>query len=478
MVSVKVQEDVSRRPHQRFSPVHLRMLLTEISVMGKFAFPIVFAQAGLMSLSVVDTLMLGRVGAVELAGSGVARSIFWLVAMFSMGMMAALDVIASQALGSGHHRDLNRILANGIKFSLWLSLFIVPVLILFSFVLPLFGYDRLVEKHAQTYLVTFAFGLPFIVLFTAMQRYAQSQRRTHAIVVIVVITNIINYVVSEVLIFGGLGIPAFGVLGAGCAATLSRAAMCLMVAIVTVKHVRAQNISVKFSLRSLVMIDRVFFKTMVRLGLPAGAYQAFESGAFSIITIFAAKLGSYETAAHQIVLIISSFTYTIPVGLANAAAFRVGHFVGIGDNLRARSAGNAAIIIAVMIMLCSACVLYFAPLTILSWFTLDPNVIAVAKDVIVFAAMFQVFDALQGCTVGALRGAGNTAYASVIGAVGFYGIALPLGLFLCFSMQLRVTGLWIGLVIGLFCIAVAAVYGWLTTTPERVLSSTISANVG
>lgn len=421
-----------------------------------------------MFMGVIETALIGRLGAAELAGTGVARSVFWLVTIFGFGMLSAVDILASHALGAKQTKALGEIFAHGFSIAVWLSIILTSAFLLIMPALHWFNYDPKILLHAQTYLIPVAFGLPFMLVFSFMQRYWQSQNLSRPVVLIVIGANIITFVLNEILIFGRFGISPMGVFGAGIAMTTARVFMCVTLLLITIKKFRNAQVPMNFRLSRLLKVDTNYARKFLRYGLPAGLQLACEVGLFSIIMILAAKLTPAEAAAHQIVLIICSFTYMVPLGLANAAAFRVGHFVGESNFRMAKISGFVAIGIGVVFMSISASTLFAFPSAVLSLFTSDANVLAFATRILIFAAFFQIIDAIQGCTIGALRGAGNTAFASVVSLIGFYPIGLVLGFTLCFYAGLRLEGLWIGLFTGLLFIAVAVLYYWHTITPVAV----------
>lgn len=450
------------------------IVVQEIPAMAKFAFPIVFAQAGFMFMGVIDTAMMGRLGPAELAGTGVARSLFWMVAIFACGILSAIDIMASQALGAKRSSHLNDILIDGLKFTVWMSVIFTPLLFILVQCLGYFNYEPAILANARAYLSLVSLSLPFMLIFTAMQRYWQSQKVTKPILYIVIMANIIHYAVNEVLIFGKFGISPLGIYGAGVATNISRGFMCITLGWLTLSDFRRRKLNLAMNPARLFAIDRSFIKKMIRFGVPAAAHQAFEVSVFSLITLLAAKLTATEAAAHQIVLIICSFSYMFPVGLANAAAFRVGHLVGQGEMEMAKWSGHVAIFLGTAFMLMSALTLMLIPRWILSIFTSDSHVIEVAMGIVVFGATFQIFDAVQGCAIGALRGAGNTTYAPMVSAIGFYPIALLVGSILCFHFEMRLMGLWIGLAMGLLFIALSVLYLWITIKPVSLFSPNAS----
>jgi MATE family multidrug resistance protein len=192
---------------------------------------------------------------------------------------------------------------------------------------------------------------------------------------------------------------------------------------------------------------------MLRIGLPIGFQYLFEVGVFSTVALIMGRLGPVPAGAHQIAINIASLTFMVPLGVSSAASVLVGRAVGAGDGGAARRAGIAALIAGVGFMSLSAAVLGFAPGLLARAYTPDPMVLALAASLIPIAGVFQVFDGTQVVAIGVLRGAGDTRTPLIVSLLGYWGFALPLGLWLGFRAGWGPVGLWWGLVGGLMVVA-------------------------
>ncbi|MGH7967425.1 MAG: MATE family efflux transporter, partial [Limisphaerales bacterium] len=165
-------------------------------------------------------------------------------------------------------------------------------------------------------------------------------------------------------------------------------------------------------------------------------------------------------AAHHVSLMMASFTFMFPLGFSAAAAVRVGNFVGAGQPERARAAGWLCIGISIAVMSCFALGYLAFPHRLLQLFTHDSAVVEIGAKILMLVALFQVADGIQVCTTGALRGLGNTRSAMIANLIGHYPIGLALGLLFCFGFRLGVTGLWVGLAVGLISVAAMLLRAW------------------
>jgi len=218
-------------------------------------------------------------------------------------------------------------------------------------------------------------------------------------------------------------------------------------------------------------IDRVLFREILRLGLPASAQMLLEVGVFSLSTALAARFVATDLAAHQVVLNTASLLFMVPLGIGSAAGSLVGQAVGAHDYRLARRIGNSALVLGFGFAVVSSTMLILFAEPALGIYTTDPAVIEAAKRILFVAALFQISDGAQVIATGALRGLGDTLVAAVANGVGHWLIGLPVGLFLGFSQGYGLTGIWVGLAAGLTAVASALVFFWVRVTARRLGSN-------
>jgi MATE family multidrug resistance protein len=226
---------------------------------------------------------------------------------------------------------------------------------------------------------------------------------------------------------------------------------------------------VVIGLAGIFGFNRLIFREILRLGVPASAQMLLEVGVFSLSTALAAKFVSVDLAAHQVVLNTASVLFMVPLGIGSAAGSLVGRAIGAGDFVLARRTGNSALLLGFGFALISSTLLILFAGTALGFYTNDPAVIESAKKILFVAALFQISDGAQVIATGALRGLGNTFIAALSNGVGHWAVGLPLGLYFGFSRGMGVPGIWIGLAAGLTFVAVSLVYVWLRESSRPML---------
>jgi MATE family multidrug resistance protein len=295
------------------------------------------------------------------------------------------------------------------------------------------------------------------LLYFALRRYLQAVNVVRPVMLTLVTANLINAAVNWLLVFGHAGFPALGVEGAAWATCISRTYMFVVLALVTRSEVADLTTSSSSSEGGLEVAR---LRRLVALGWPAAAQLTLEVGVFAAASALAARLEPHFLAAHHIVLNLAGLTFMVPLGVSSAGAVRVGHAVGRGDPAGAQRAGWVALAIGAAFMAIAALMFVSVPHLILRVFTSDVEVVATGVTLLLVAAVFQLFDGLQGVATGVLRGLGDTRTAMLSCLAGHWGIGLPVGYALCFWWGFGVVGLWIGLSTGLILVGIVLVPVW------------------
>ena len=260
-----------------------------------------------------------------------------------------------------------------------------------------------------------------------------------------------------ILIHGHFGAPAMGVRGSAWATVLARVMMAALLLGVIVVRERGRRPGL-FETR--LRLEAPAMRGLIALGLPAALQITLEVGVFASATALAGRLPAVALAAHQIAVNIAAFTFMVPLGVASAAAVRVGHAVGRRDLDAASRAGWTALVLGTMFMTCSALSFLVVPRALIGGFTSDSQVMAIGVRLLTVGAIFQLFDGVQAVATGALRGLGDTRTAMTWNLAGHWFVGLPLGYALCFVLGLGVVGLWWGLTSGLVICGIALLSAW------------------
>jgi MATE family multidrug resistance protein len=438
---------------------------TEFLPMLKIAVPVVMAELGWMTMGVVDTVMVGPLGPEAISAAGVGNAMHIAFAIFGMAVMLGLDTLVSQAYGARDIRDCHRWFFDGLMLAGLLAVPIMALLVLVWFAIPIVGFHSAVRPLLESYFGVLILSTPFLLAYAVCRRYLQGMHAAMPVMFALVTANLINAAGNWVLVYGHLGIPAFGVAGSAWATVTSRAYMLgsLLLAVWWIDRKRTAEAHIDDH-PGLWHVDRAFdasrLKRLLRLGLPAASQVGAEVGVFALATALSGTLDPISSAAHQIALNMAGVAFMIPLGLGSAGAVRVGHAVGAGDRPRASAAGWTAIVLTIGFMLFAASVFILVPRQLIGLFSKDAEVLSVGSSLLFLAAIFQLFDGIQGVITGTLRGIGDTRTPMVVNLVAHWVLGLPTSYLLCFVIGWGVYGLWVGLSLGLIVTGTILLYVW------------------
>ncbi|PIQ21021.1 MAG: MATE family efflux transporter [Cytophagales bacterium CG18_big_fil_WC_8_21_14_2_50_42_9] len=415
------------------------------------AFPVVLSQLGHVLVSVIDSIMVGRVGTEPLAAASLGNSIFNLIMVFGLGISYSITPLVASAAGRRNHNRISLLLINGTLLCALAGFILFLLGYLLTPFLPLLQQPTAVLKLTIPYLHILLFSLIPLMLFQGFKQVAEGLSLTRQAMYISVFANLLNIFGNYILIYGKLGAPALGLNGAAISTLISRIIMAGLMGWFIFKSRRMQVFRLRWKSKylSLRHINR-----MVQIGFPISLQMFFEMGAFGFSAIMIGWLGAQELAAHQIAISIASLTYMMAGGIAAAATIRVGHLKGSGNFSEMRTAGLSSIIMAIGFMLATGLILISAKNLIPTFYVQDNQVISLAAGLLVIAALFQISDGVQVVGLGALRGLEDVKIPSIISLLAYWVAGLPIGYLLCFKAGFGINGIWTGLLTGLTVAAI------------------------
>ncbi len=460
-------------------------LRIETAALWKLAWPILIGQLATMGMGVVDVAMAGHASAQDLAGVSLGVAIWHMVIITLMGVLMAVSPIVSQHVGAGAFHEIPGVVRQALYKALGLGLIAMLVA---NGAAQLFGHMSIepqVRDVASEFVLVISFALPAFCCYRVLYGYSASMDQTKPMMLIALTALLLNIVINYALVFGNWGFPRLG--GVGCAwATL----LCVwfdLIAIVWWIR-RAPAYKKAQALDRFEPINWEQIRTLLRIGLPIGVTYFAESSAFSLIALLVAVYGTTQVAAHQIALNFSALVFMVPMSLGIALLTRVGQALGAQDAQAARLRAWHGVGLALSIAMVSAIGIALFNQRIASAYTNDVAVAALAAQLLILAALFQLPDAIQVVTSCAIRAYKVTRPPMLIHMAAFWGICLPLGVVLGLAPAwlpwrpveaMAARGFWIALVVGLSIAAIGLLWllnrlsiQWLRDAPPLVPEST------
>ena len=440
--------------------------LTELRRTAALALPLILAQLAQVSLTFIDTLMVGRLGNEQLAAIALGSSVFTMALIVGMGVMFAVGPTVSQAHGAGDEV----ITARATRQGLWLALGLtVPAMILFWNAAPLLlwmGQDAETVRLAAGYLQAISWGYLPGLWFIGLRGLLEGISKPRPIMLIALAGIGLNIFANNALMFGRFGFPALGLVGTGWASTFVFWMSFLLAAMYVQRTLPQLEVFTKLRTPDVSVLRDLFV-----IGWPIGLTLGFEGGLFTITALLMGLVGTVELAAHQIAIQSASFTFMVPVGLSAATAVRVGQAAGRKDADGVQRAVGVGMAFSLGFMMLTALTFWLIPGRVVSLYldASDPANRAVVDTAVLFlgfAAAFQIFDGVQVSAAGALRGLKDTRVPMLISLFSYWGIGMATGATLTFGLGVGGRGLWTGLVVGL--IAAAGLLSWRLWRKTRV----------
>lgn len=433
-----------------FNPKLFRLRQAEGRALLLLAAPIFTSLFAQQTLAFVDTVMAGRVSAVDLAGVAVGGSLWIPLLLFLYGVLLAVTPLVAQLYGAGRTAECGPLARRALWVALPLVLLSIVLLRQAGGVFVLMGVEAAIATIAVDYLKALTWGLPAIGIFYVLRNLSEGLGLARPSMLIGLASLPVNIFFNYLFIYGKLGFPALGGVGCGWGTTVTLWFMCGGM-LLTIRRVGAYTPTHFFDLSQKRGAEGA--TQVLRLGLPIGATLLVESSIFALIALFLAPLGAVAVAAHQITLNYSSLIFMIPLSLSCAMTIRVGHAVGRGRLDRARLVSHTGLTLTSLIALVTATVTLLMAGPIASLYTRDPQLIVSVVGLLTLNALYQLPDALQVGAAASLRGYKDTRVPLLLVIVAYWVISLPLGYTLALThlwgTPLGARGFWISLIIGL-----------------------------
>ncbi|MCJ8209679.1 MATE family efflux transporter [Mucilaginibacter sp. RS28] len=419
----------------------------------KLAIPVVISQLGHILVQTSDSIIVGHfAGTIALAAVALVNSLFIIIMMVGIGISYGLTPLVAQQNGKQNFEECGKLLAN----SLLINLFTGAILFTTIYTGAMLLLDHLhqtpeVVAQAKPFLLIMGLSVFPMLIFNTFKQFTEGLGFTKQAMSISIWGNVINIVVGVILVKGMFGIKPMGVRGAGFSTLTDRCIMAVVMAYYVFKSANFKKYLVGFK-RHFITWARM--REILKIGGPVAMQYTFEVSAFGGAAIIVGTIGAAPQAAHQVALNLASITYMMASGVSAAAAIKSGNYFGAKKYTDLRSSAIASYHVVLVFMSVTA-LLFTLFNRLLPWiYTSDQQVIGIAAELLLIAAVFQLFDGAQVIGLGVLRGMGDVNIPTVITFLAYWVIGIPVGYVLGLHFGMGVEGVWYGLVAGLLTAAI------------------------
>ena len=434
----------------------------EIRALWLLAWPIMVGQLANIGMSVADVAMAGHASAQDLAGVSLGVSVWNMVIITLMGIMMSVNPLVAHHVGAKELVQIPHVVRQALWKGLFLGLIAACILQASALIFDFMALEPATREVAVGFVQITSFAMPAFAAYRVLYGYSASLGQTKPMMVVALGVLLLNIFVNWLLVFGHWGFAPQG--GLGCAWSTLLCVWANLGGLLWWMR-RSPAFASTWPLAQWEWPHWPKLRSLLKIGLPIGVTYFAETSAFALIALLVARFGSHQVAAHQVALNFTSLIFMVPLSLGVAVLTRVGHALGAGDPRAARFRAWVGVAAGLGFALVSASGIAIWRTEIASLYTNDPVVIALAAQLLLLAAVFQLSDAAQVVTAGAIRGYKITRAPMWVQVLAFWVVSLPLGYVLGIAPQVapdwlralswfptqpqQAAGFWLALVLGL-----------------------------
>lgn len=408
---------------------------SRILAIAQLAYPIVIAQLGSILQGWADTIMVGQYGTAELSAAGFVNNVFNLIIYFLLGISYATTPVVGGYFSRGEYDSVTQARRSSVLVNFLVSLFAMALLWILYLNVERLGQPTELMPLIKPYFIVLLCSLPFLAVFNALKQCFDATGDTKTPMWVMLGGNIVNIILNYLLIFGALGLPELGLVGAGVATLLARVGMMAAIILYQVKKGKMKN--EKGKKKSFRDAPR-----LLRLGIPISLQMCLEAGSFNVCALFMGWIGSIALAAHQVMCTVSTIGFMVYYGIGAAAAIRIAYFRGQEEWDEVRKTATTALFmsfasaIVIVTLICVFC----HPLA--SIFTTSDEVATLFIAMLPAFVCYQAGDCMQTIYANSLRAIEDVKYLLISAIIAYAIISVPLAYIFAFPCQWGATGVW------------------------------------
>lgn len=422
---------------------------TYIKELIHLALPIIMGHIGFTFIMAGDVFVAGKYSTDALAAVSISSAVTSLVFMFGIGLIVSVSPVLSNMLGA--KKSIKKFFYPTLKFSQVVAFFSMLLIMACIPLMEHMGFEEKLLPYIRTYTFFFAFSAFGGYLHAALKEYLQAYEIVFFPNFIAIVGIFLNIIVNWIFVFGWGFIPSMGVLGLALASVFIRSFMGLTLLAYCL---------IKFKIKNVV-VSKKYFGMLINVGLPLSVAVCLEFLAFNSMAILMGRVSGVYAAAQNIINVITSTSFMIPLSISNAISVKVGYANGAKNLIDIKKYSIAGVSVSVGFMACCGILFALFPEFFANIFTDDIELIKIIAPIMYLAAAFQCFDGFQCSLGGVLKGLKKTQMVSVANFVGYILIGISLGSFLAFKFKLNLFGFWIGIGISSACVGLVLLITFL-----------------
>jgi multidrug resistance protein, MATE family len=413
----------------------------------KLAIPVIIGEMAQVALHLIDTAMVGAISYKQLAAASLVVTAMNIPFVFGIGMTISVSQMVSMAHGQKDHHKVSHYLYNGFFICAITAIIVCALLVGGRSILHHLGQDPEVVEYALPFMQLMGLSIVPMLLFMTLKQFTDGLEFTRTAMLLSLVAMPINILLNWLLIYGNAGFPRLELVGAGWATLITRTIIFVVLAVIIFRHKT-------FSLYVLVRkeqwkLRRQTLKELLHIGVPSSLQIGMESAAFAVTGIIIGTISAVAQAAHQIALSCASFTFMASLGLSQAGSIRVSNAFGQKNWPKINAIGRSTIITAVAYGIFCAIIYVVFRNQLPYFFNSNPEVTSLATYLLLLAAVFQISDSTQAIGAGLLRGIKDVRTPTILIAVAYWVVGIPVGYLLAFPGKMGAGGMWLGLIAGL-----------------------------
>lgn len=454
----------------------LNQYTKEFNYNFRLAAPVILGMLGHTFVSFVDNIMVGQLGTAELAAVSLGNSFMFIAMSIGIGFSTAITPLVAEADAAGNFSNGKSSFKHGLALCTILS---VLLFLSVFFAKPLLNFMKQpaeVVELALPYLNLVAFSLIPLIVFQAFKQFSDGLSMTKYPMYATILANIVNIILNYALIFGKLGCPELGIVGAAYGTLISRFIMMLHLWWLLTKKEKSRAYVTNIK---IFLLDKLMVKKLINLGFPSAMQMFFEVAIFTAAIWLSGLLGKNPQAANQIALNLSSMTFMVAMGFSVASMIRVGNQKGLHRYFELRRIAFSIFLLAIILAICFGTIFFvfhedlpklYVDLGDEKNFLDNTQVISIAAKLMIAAAIFQISDSIQVVVLGALRGLQDVKIPTLITFISYWVVGFPISYFLGKEEAYGSFGIWLGLLAGLTMAAILLFIRFNYLTKKLILS--------